>query len=46
MLNNVTATVGSCEFINKYLTTQSFNRRGCHEMLFGSARKEMVSVRN
>jgi len=44
MLNIVRATVGSCEFINKYLTVASFNRSGCREVLMGSAHKELPAL--
>ena len=44
MLNTVRVTVGSCEFINKYLSTASYNRSGCHDVLIGSAHNELPAL--
>ena len=44
MLKTVRATVGSCEFIDKYLTAASFNRSGCHDVLIGCAHSELPAL--
>jgi len=44
MLDTVRATVGSCEFINKYLIAVSFNRSGCHDVLIHSAHRELLAL--
>jgi hypothetical protein len=44
MLNTVRVTVGSCEFFSKYLTTASFNRSGCLDVLIGSVHIELPAL--
>jgi hypothetical protein len=44
MLKTVRATVGSCEFIDKYMTAALFNRSGCHDVLIGCAHSELSAL--